>query len=115
MRYLKAYRFLFDSPHWLLHLLAGTICQAVPVAGPFVQDFLRRVGRETLLAQLFVATSGTSIVLLGVLCLCVPMFPALALVHFAQYHLTGQLYRLYRARGGEAVQAVVSAPLSAGN
>jgi hypothetical protein len=70
----------------------------------FAQDFLRRVGKETLLAQLFVTFSGTAIVVLGAMMFCVPAWPALALVHFSQYHLLGQLYRLYRERGGEPIR-----------
>jgi Protein of unknown function (DUF4013) len=67
----------------------------------FAHDFLLRVGRETFLAQLFVTLTGTSLVLFGAILVCVPVFPALAIVHFAQYHLLAQLYRLYRERGGE--------------
>lgn len=67
----------------------------------FTHDFLQRVGRETYLAQLFITLTGGSIVLFGSILVCVPVFPALAIVHFAQYHLLAQLYRLYRERGGE--------------
>jgi hypothetical protein len=67
----------------------------------FSHDFLQRVGRETVLAQLFITVTGGSLVLFGMFLICVPVFPALAIVHFAQYHLLAQLYRLYRERGGE--------------
>jgi hypothetical protein len=72
-------------------------------AGPFVKDFLTRVGRETALAQLFIGATGVSLVLLGSLLCCVPAYPALALVQMAQYHLIAQLYELYRQRGGAPV------------
>jgi len=71
----------------------------------FAHDFLQRVGRETFLAQLFIALTGSSLVLCGAFFMCVPALPALAIVHFAQYHLLAQLYRLYRERGGEPLPA----------
>jgi hypothetical protein len=71
----------------------------------FAYDFLQRVGRETFLAQLFIALTGTSLVLGGAFFMCVPALPALAIVQFAQYHLLAQLYRLYRERGGAPVMA----------
>lgn len=36
MNYFAAYRFPFESPKWALHLLIGTVCQFVPIVGPFV-------------------------------------------------------------------------------
>jgi hypothetical protein len=36
MRYLNAYRFFFESPKWPLNLLAGSVCQLVPIVGPLV-------------------------------------------------------------------------------
>ncbi len=67
----------------------------------FVQDYFRRVGRETLLTQVFVAVTGTSVALVGGSLFCVGVYPALALVHLAQYHLLAQLYGLYLQRGGK--------------
>jgi hypothetical protein len=72
-------------------------------AVPFVQDFLARVGRETLLAQVFVTLTGLALMVLGFLLLFVPVFGAMALAHFAQYHLLGQLYDLYLQRGGAPI------------
>lgn len=70
---------------------------------PFVKDFLSRVGRETFLAQVFVSATGLALVLLGSALCCLPAFLALAVAHFAQYHLLAQLYELYRQRGGVPV------------
>jgi hypothetical protein len=53
----------------------------------FTHDFLQRVGRETCFAQLFITLTGGSLVVFGAFLVCVPVFPALAIVHFAQYHL----------------------------
>jgi hypothetical protein len=36
MNYFGAYRFAFESPKWAIHLLIGTVCQFVPIVGPFV-------------------------------------------------------------------------------
>ena len=69
----------------------------------FVQDFLKRVGKEVILAQLFLL--GTAIVILPiayVLCI-LPVFPAAVLVQMAHFHLLFQLYGLYLQRGGAAV------------
>src|ERR1700687_1905721 len=36
MKYIYSYRFLFESPNWLMNLLAAAICLVVPVVGPMV-------------------------------------------------------------------------------
>ena len=36
MQYFGAYRFLFESPKWAIHLLIGAVCQLVPIVGPLV-------------------------------------------------------------------------------
>src|SRR5262245_61754296 len=36
MKYIYAYKFLFESPNWLMNLLASSICQLVPILGPMV-------------------------------------------------------------------------------
>jgi hypothetical protein len=72
-------------------------------ARSFLQDFLKRVGRETLLAQVFVTVTGLALTLLGAALVCLPALPALTLAHLAQYHLMGQLYALYLHRGGTRV------------
>jgi hypothetical protein len=83
-------------------------------AVPFVQDFLRRAGRETLLAQVFVTITGLALMVLGALLCFLPVFGAMALAHCAQYHLLGQLYELYLQRGGTPIavssQVAATAP-----
>lgn len=81
---------------------------------PFVKDFLRRVGREALLAQVFLGATSLALVALGSVLCCVPAYFALGLAHFAQYHLLAQLYELYRQRGGAPVTTVTPAPTTAG-
>jgi Protein of unknown function (DUF4013) len=36
MKYVHAYRYLFESPNWLMNLLATSICQLVPILGRMV-------------------------------------------------------------------------------
>jgi hypothetical protein len=73
----------------------------------FVQEFLKRVGKELVLAQLFLL--GTAIVILPIATMmCVlPVYPAAVVVQMAQFHLLNQLYGLYLERGGTAIPIVV--------
>jgi hypothetical protein len=69
----------------------------------FLQDFLKLVGKEVILAQLFLF--GTAIVIIPiayVMCI-LPVFPAAVLVQMAHFHLLYQLYGLYLQRGGTPV------------
>jgi hypothetical protein len=36
MKYIYAYRYLFESPKWMTNLLAAIVCQIVPIVGPMV-------------------------------------------------------------------------------
>jgi Protein of unknown function (DUF4013) len=69
----------------------------------FIRDFIRRTWFETLVANLFLTVTGTLVVFLGMLVLFVGVYPASALVEFAQAHLYHQLYELYLKRGGMAI------------
>jgi hypothetical protein len=84
-------------------------------AVPFVKDFLKRVGREVLLAQVFMGLTSMSLVLIGAVLCCFPLFAALALAHFAQYHLLAQLYEIYLQRGGRPVVVARGAGPVVGN
>ncbi len=70
---------------------------------PFIRDFIGRVWLEIILVHLFLALTGTVIVLAGFLVFCLGMYPAVALVSFAHAHLVHQLYELYLQRGGTAI------------
>jgi hypothetical protein len=76
---------------------------------PFMQDFLKRMGKEVVLAQLFLV--GTAIVIMPIAyALCVlPAFPAAVIIQMAHFHLLYQLYGLYLKRGGTAVPLQVEA------
>ena len=69
----------------------------------FVRDFLSRVGKETLLAQLFLSVTSLLLMPVGILTCFIGMYPAMALVMFAHHHLDLQLYELYLERGGTPV------------
>jgi hypothetical protein len=70
----------------------------------FLRDFLKRVGKETLLMQLFLTATSLLLTLVGMLACCIGMYPAIALVVFAHHHLALQLYELYLERGGTPVE-----------
>ena len=36
MDYFAAYRFIFESPKWVIHLLIGAVCQFIPIVGQLV-------------------------------------------------------------------------------
>ncbi len=72
---------------------------------PYTRDFLGRVGRETVLAQLFVGLTGLALTVVGTALCCLPAFAALGVASFAWYHLLAQLQSLYLQRGGSAVAA----------
>jgi hypothetical protein len=70
----------------------------------FFRDFLSRVGKEVVLATLFLAGTGTILMIAGVLACYIGLFPAVALLMFAQHHIDYQLYALYLERGGTPVE-----------
>lgn len=76
---------------------------------PFMQDFLKRVGKEVVLAQLFLV--GTAIVIMPIAyALCfLPALPAAVIIQMAHFHLLYQLYGLYLQRGGTAIPLQVKA------
>jgi hypothetical protein len=69
----------------------------------FARDFLKRVGLQLVLAQLFLGLSGMVVGFIGMLMCCVGVFPAGALVGMAHIHMMYQLYEVYLDRGGEPV------------
>jgi hypothetical protein len=71
----------------------------------FFRDFLSRVGKEVFVAVLFLAVTGTLLMILGLLACYVGIFPAMGLLMFAQHHIDFQLYDLYLKRGGTPVES----------
>jgi hypothetical protein len=70
----------------------------------FFRDFLKRVGKELVLAELFLVGTGTLLTIVGFLACYVGIFPAMTLMMFAYHHLDYQLYELYLERGGTSIE-----------
>ena len=80
----------------------------------FVKDFMRRTGKDLVMSQAFLISTGFGVTLLGMLVLCVGMYPAIAIYMFAFNHQAYQLYELYLQRGGEPIPLPVQSATSAG-
>jgi len=74
----------------------------------FLRDFLRRCGRDALVAHLFQIVLNLGLMLVGILACFVGVFPALGIGMLVQAHLLGQLYLLHLGRGGTAIALGVS-------
>lgn len=94
---------IVSVPLYIRAGLSGDFASAFSLA--FLRDFLQRVGKETLLMQLFLSATSFLLTLGGMLACCIGVYPALALVMFAHHHLDLQLYELYLERGGTPVEA----------
>jgi hypothetical protein len=70
----------------------------------FFRDFMKRVGKEVVLAELFLMATGIVVSIVGLLLCYVGIFPAVALTTYARHHLEYQLYELYLERGGMPVE-----------
>ena len=66
----------------------------------FLRDFLKRVGREVLIAHVVMVGIHLGLMVAGLLACFVGVFPAIGLMMLVQAHLYGQLYALYLERGG---------------
>lgn len=75
----------------------------------FTRDFFRRVGRELLLAQLFLMVTAPLVALVGLLLCFIGVYPAVAVICLAGAHLHYQLYELYLQRGGVEIPLPVEA------
>jgi hypothetical protein len=59
--------------------------------------------KDVLITAVFMAIASAVLTAAGMIALCVGVFAAGALIHFAWAHLGKQLYQLYLSRGGEPV------------
>lgn len=71
----------------------------------FVFDFFRLAGKEAMMTQLFVWVTGLCLLVVGLLMCGFGVPTALALTGYSQYHLLGQLQRLYLQRASSAEPA----------
>jgi hypothetical protein len=89
------------TPLWLQAGINPDLAGAFDIA--FLRDFLRRAGREVLVAHLVMVGIHLGLFLAGALACLVGVFPALGLMMLVQAHLYGQLYALYLERGGRPI------------
>lgn len=66
-------------------------------------DFLKKVGLQLVLFQLFFMVTGVPLALLGYSCCFIGLFAVMALLFLANGSMYVQLYNLYLARGGEPI------------
>lgn len=90
------------TPLYLRAGLSGDFASAFSME--FFRDFLKRVGKELALAELFLVASSIVLTLVGLLACYVGVFPATTLLMFALHHLDYQLYELYLERGGTPIE-----------
>jgi hypothetical protein len=69
----------------------------------FIKDFVRKMWVEMVLAQLFFMVTGLIVGLIGFMACIVGVYPAAALVSFAQGYILHELYELYLQRGGSEI------------
>jgi hypothetical protein len=70
---------------------------------PWIKDFASRMWREILLSVLFQFVTSMPLILIGYAMCFVGVYPAIALLIVAQWHLHFQIYRIYLSRGGAFV------------
>lgn len=66
-------------------------------------DFIKKTWVEMFLSMLFLNLTGVLLQFIGLLALCVGIYPAMALVMMAQAYMLYQLYALYLSRGGTPI------------
>jgi len=66
----------------------------------WARDFMKRVGVDTLLANLFFSATYSLLAFAGLLAFCVGVYAAAAVAILAWSHLSYQLYSVYLSRGG---------------
>lgn len=86
-------------------VLRGGLSQDFGTAFDFgwAKDFVKRVGMDALLANLFLTFTYLLLLFLGFLAFCVGMYASIAIAFLAWSHLLFQLYSVYLSRGGTPV------------
>lgn len=94
-----------------LYLRAGLSADfASAFSMEFFRDFLKRVGKEAVFAELFLTATSTPLWIVGIVMCYVGMFPAFALMLYSRHQLEYQLYALYLERGGVPVPRKEKSP-----
>ena len=66
-------------------------------------DFVKKTWVEMILSMLFIQFSGLLIQIIGLMALCIGVYPASAIVFLAHAYMQYQLYALYLSRGGTPI------------
>jgi hypothetical protein len=69
----------------------------------FLKDFIGKMWVEMVLVQIFFLVTGPFVIIIGLLACLVGVYPAAALLGFAQAYLLYELYELYLQRGGSEI------------
>lgn len=99
---------ILTAPMYLRAGLSGDFAGAFSME--FYRDFMKRVGKEVVLVELFMAATGTVLGIVGLALCYIGLFPAIALMQYAHHHLEYQLYELYLERGGMPVERKQTQP-----
>jgi hypothetical protein len=75
-------------------------------------DFVKKTWLELILANLFVQFTGMVLSMIGLLALCIGVYPATALMMMAHTYMQYQLYELYLSRGGRPIAIKPPPPLA---
>lgn len=87
-----------------IYLRAGLQQEFAPAFSlDYIKEFFKLVWKETLLSSLFLIGTGIALELLGFAACCIGLYPAIAIMIFAQLHIEYQLYELYLQRGGTEI------------
>jgi hypothetical protein len=89
------------TPLWIKAALERDLARVFDFG--FARDFMRRTGRDAVVAHLFMMVLGLGLMIVGVLACFVGVFPAVGIAMLVQPHLYGQLYLLYLGRGGAGI------------
>lgn len=69
----------------------------------FAVEFVKLTWKEMVVGFLFQGFMGMMIIIVGMLALCVGIYPAMVVVLLMQAHCQFQYYEIYRARGGSVI------------
>ncbi|MCA9270720.1 MAG: hypothetical protein KDA41_19700, partial [Planctomycetales bacterium] len=69
----------------------------------FLIDFVKRTWKEMICELLWVYVTFPVMLVLGLACLCIGVYPAIFLSYMADAHTNWQLYEIYLARGGAPI------------
>ena len=87
-----------------IYLRAGLQQEFAPAFSPdYIKQFIKLTWQELLLSSLFLTATGFAVAFLGFAACCIGIYPAFAIMMFAQLHIEYQLYELYLQRGGSEI------------